>query len=116
MAVWHAIKQGVLIRPDACKQCGKVCKPDAAHFDYARPLDVRWLCRSCHVRWDRAEPKGGVTPGTFSVRFPGPVYRAVVKEAEREHRSISAQLLWIVERHLSRHKRVDPEGEQEGRA
>ncbi len=22
------------------------------------PLRVRWLCRSCHVKWDKAEPKG----------------------------------------------------------
>lgn len=30
---------------------------EAAHYDYSRPLDVRWLCRSCHRRWDHADPK-----------------------------------------------------------
>jgi hypothetical protein len=22
-------------------------------------MDVRWLCRSCHVLWDLRQPKGG---------------------------------------------------------
>lgn len=56
-AVRQAIKRGNLIRPTACEECGKTCKPQGAHHDYSRPLDVRWLCRSCHSRWDIAEPK-----------------------------------------------------------
>jgi len=32
---------------------------EAAHHDYDQPLHVRWLCRSCHVRWDKREPKNG---------------------------------------------------------
>jgi ribosomal protein S27AE len=56
-AVYVAVKKGTLIRPDTCEQCGQVRKITAAHHDYARPLDVRWLCSPCHVRWDRAEPK-----------------------------------------------------------
>jgi hypothetical protein len=55
--VSRAIKKGLLTRPAECEECRKACKPEAAHRDYARPLDVRWLCRSCHRRWDRAEPK-----------------------------------------------------------
>ena len=57
-AVLKAIKLGELVRPTACEQCGSTgVKIDAAHSDYTRPLDVRWLCRRCHVMWDIAEPK-----------------------------------------------------------
>ncbi len=56
-AVQRALKSGALERPSGCTKCGLVCKPEAAHADYARCLDVRWLCRRCHRRWDRADPK-----------------------------------------------------------
>jgi transcription elongation factor Elf1 len=56
-AIYKAIKRGVLIRPTTCESCGIFGKIEAAHSDYSRPIDVRWLCRSCHVRWDHAEPK-----------------------------------------------------------
>lgn len=55
--VYRAIKSGRLVRPDRCEACGKVTKPHAAHHDYSRPLEVRWLCRACHLAWDHAEPK-----------------------------------------------------------
>jgi hypothetical protein len=58
MAVCRAVKRGLLIRSDTCEQCGSVGrKIEAAHHDYSRPLDVRWLCKPCHARWDRREPK-----------------------------------------------------------
>lgn len=57
--VAYAIETGRLVRPVVCEACGTEAKAEAAHRDYARPLDVRWLCRSCHVKWDRAMPKGG---------------------------------------------------------
>lgn len=56
-AVKAAIKRGDLVRPTICEQCGKAARIEAAHRDYTLPLDVRWLCKSCHVLWDRAEPK-----------------------------------------------------------
>lgn len=60
-AVRRAIKTGRLVRPDHCEQCAGPGPIEAAHADYSRPLHVRWLCRSCHRRWDAAEPKA-VTP------------------------------------------------------
>src|SRR5215831_11268686 len=56
-AVARALKRGELIRPSECEECGRGGVIHAAHSDYARPLDVRWLCRRCHALWDRSDPK-----------------------------------------------------------
>ena len=61
--VAYHISKGNLIRPEHCEDCGRRSRRiEAAHFDYKRPLDVRWLCVSCHRRWDHAEPKNGTLP------------------------------------------------------
>lgn len=46
--IWtkRAIKAGALLR-QPCEVCGKI-KVDAHHDDYAKPLEVRWLCKSHH--------------------------------------------------------------------
>jgi hypothetical protein len=41
---------GKLVRPDHCDECGRTCKPDAHHDDYDAKRDVKWLCRSCHMK------------------------------------------------------------------
>lgn len=57
-ALRRAIKAGQICRPDICEECGRSgIVIEGAHEDYARPLDVRWLCRRCHRRWDKADPK-----------------------------------------------------------
>lgn len=56
--VQRALRNGTLVRPAKCEECGGSERSiTAAHADYSRPLDVRWLCRPCHGRWDRADPK-----------------------------------------------------------
>jgi hypothetical protein len=55
--VRHAVRTGKLVKPDICEKCG--CTPPRRrdgrsliqghhHRGYSRPLDVRWLCHSCH--------------------------------------------------------------------
>jgi len=46
--VHGAVKAGTLARPDRCSSCKKECTAVAHHADYARPLDVVWLCHKCH--------------------------------------------------------------------
>lgn len=46
--VADAIRRGELVRPDRCASCLRDCKPDAHHPDYAAPLRVEWLCKTCH--------------------------------------------------------------------
>jgi ribosomal protein S27AE len=50
-AVARAIKSGKLTR-NLCEQCGNQ-KSVGHHDDYDKPLEVRWLCQSCHVRLHR---------------------------------------------------------------
>ncbi len=44
----YRVKKGSVAQPDSCESCGKPCKPEAHYEDYSKPLDVKWLCRSCH--------------------------------------------------------------------
>lgn len=48
-SVWSHLLTGRMERKP-CEQCGDV-KSDAHHDDYAKPLEVRWLCRKHHARW-----------------------------------------------------------------
>lgn len=55
MAVGIALKVGIISNPGVCYGCG--CTSDehrieAHHHDYARPLDIVWLCTPCHYRMD----------------------------------------------------------------
>ena len=50
-AAYRAIRAGRLTYPDACEWCGKPThRFDKHHPDYARPLDVVFLCRRCHKK------------------------------------------------------------------
>ena len=57
--IGNKIRNGTLERPENCSSCGVVCKPHAHHDDYEKPLEVRWLCVSCHATWHRHNPKVG---------------------------------------------------------
>lgn len=49
VAVFIAIKKGILKRPIRCAYCKKKSKKIIAHHkDYNKPLKVIWLCLSCH--------------------------------------------------------------------
>lgn len=60
-----ALRQGELI-PDRCEICWSH-GAEGHHDDYAKPLAVRWLCRSHHRRWHH---------GYFLFPYPGAPYRA----------------------------------------
>lgn len=47
--VQNAIRRGYITKPEACEECGRTgTRLNGHHDDYGRPLDVRWLCGSCH--------------------------------------------------------------------
>ena len=48
----NAIRSGNLYS-EGCESCGDDGKTHAHHDDYLKPLNVRWLCPSCHAQWHR---------------------------------------------------------------
>ena len=51
--VGNAIRDGRLKR-EPCANCGTTKLVNAHHDDYSRPLDVHWLCATCHHRYHAA--------------------------------------------------------------
>ncbi len=44
----HAIIKNKIVRPQNCEHCNASTKLHGHHHDYNKPLDVIWLCPSCH--------------------------------------------------------------------
>ena len=55
--VSNALAKGQLIRGEVCQLCGSKDRIQAHHNDYSKPLDVVWICHSCHQRLHRDLPK-----------------------------------------------------------
>lgn len=57
--VGNAVRDGKLIKPSNCSNCGIDHKKIHGHHDdYAKPLDVRWLCSPCHNLWHKENGEG----------------------------------------------------------
>jgi hypothetical protein len=48
--VRKAMKEGTLVRPGKCSVCGTKGYTVPHHPNYDRPLHVRWVCQSCHLK------------------------------------------------------------------
>ena len=44
----NAVKSGKVHKPVFCSSCEGDKHLEAHHTDYSKPLEVLWLCRSCH--------------------------------------------------------------------
>ncbi len=71
-ALWRAIKNGKIVRGVACEFCNSEIRIEGAHYDYSKPLEVKWLCSKCHKSWDSKYPKTkSLSTGGTPVMQPG---------------------------------------------
>lgn len=57
----YALKKGI-IQKKPCVVCGSE-KAEMHHRDYTKPIDVTWLCRSCHMLEHYNQMKGACRNG-----------------------------------------------------
>lgn len=53
-----AVRDGAVVKPEACSRCGAGGKLHGHHHDYRLPLDVVWLCPPCHGEVHRKTDAG----------------------------------------------------------
>lgn len=46
----HKIRSKQIIRPELCEDCMQKTELHGHHHDYDKPLEVKWLCSSCHAK------------------------------------------------------------------
>ena len=44
----NAIRAGKIIKKEICEKCNQKTSLHKHHNDYTKPLEIEWLCASCH--------------------------------------------------------------------
>jgi hypothetical protein len=55
----YLIFKGEIKKPKRCKFCKEEKILEAAHINYDDPKNIIFLCRSCHRKFDKNDPKNG---------------------------------------------------------
>ena len=104
-AVRAALKRGDLIRPNICSDCGATSPSlHGHHADYSKPLEVEWLCASCHVTRHVGQSARPDTDGKVQVfvRMPASLHARVKSIAKEEGRSMTSVITEAIEEWVSK--------------
>lgn len=58
----NLVKSKIIIKPSNCSKCNMECLTEGHHNDYSKPLEVIWVCHSCHMLiHNRLRSKNNIT-------------------------------------------------------
>lgn len=83
----HALNRGEIQRVPCV--CGSV-EAEMHHEDYSKPLEVRWMCRECHL----LEHNGPAYPSVLDDRIAELLRRF---DARRQLRKAVSEVEWDIE-------------------
>lgn len=100
--VRRAIQNGELVPPGKCEGCGRTENSLRAkrkrtiwahHDDYSKPLIVRWVCPSCHMKWHL---RNAPAPNYEPIRSAKRLGIGQIEEVRYLH-SLGLSCAWIAE-------------------
>lgn len=103
--VRSAVLSGKIIKPDRCEKCKRLRALHGHHHDYSKPLDVEWLCRSCHALEHRDILK---RVAACRINFASGENHGRVKLSVKDVRRIKASFGKLSMRGLARQFNVSP--------
>lgn len=105
--VRKAIKSGELIKPTSCSECGEgILNILAHHEDYGKPLQVEWLCHSCHGKRHsdpNLPPQKYITP--IKVYMTDEEKKVIEDEAKEGGYSASSWIRGLIIKELKKRRR-----------
>lgn len=54
----NALRDKKITKPWVCEECNTKTDLCGHHPDYAKPLEVNWLCKRCHINWHKVNGEG----------------------------------------------------------
>lgn len=102
---YRALRTGELVRAEVCERCGKTAEEngkglDGHHDDYSKPLDVEWLCKSCHSRIPDDNGERKVTM-SLPVRTTTEVLREISDRSVVEQKSVARVIGELLEKGIN---------------
>ena len=85
-------KENDSLEPQPCVECGSTVNVVAHHNDYSKPLDVVWMCWSCHLQHHRAPVQDQVDEAIYRRNILRQSYRQI---AASMGTSVGAVFKWI---------------------
>ena len=97
--VGQMIRQKKLFRASICELCSEAKQTEAHHTDYGRPIDVMWLCDSCH----------GLVHRNDSIYNPKNIYQTPIPLAWGESESVTVSFTLPAKNFIAMKKFCDQE-------
>ena len=103
MLVWGAIAAGRMKKAETCSSCGNGGIIDGHHDDYAKPLEVRWLCRWCHQEWHRLNGEAANAGMHVVTEASGLLTQRIRAKRERLPKVIAMRAAGMLQKDIAAH-------------